>query len=258
MLLAVLSLSLCLGCQPTDSTTTTASATNDAPAVAAQSATNATVDVSDFYEIITPQGRMVIRLYDETPGHRDNFAKLVAEQFFDGMTFHRVIDQFMIQGGDPNSKDDNPNNDGAGGPGYTIPAEFNPALFHKRGALAAARQPDGFNPNRESSGSQFYIVEGRPFSEEELTRAELGIKQATNDPAFTFSEEARQLYLTEGGYPPLDMQYTVFGELVEGFDVLDAISAVPVQGRGNRPVTDVPMTVRALENYTPPSAGAGN
>ncbi|MEM1095493.1 MAG: peptidylprolyl isomerase [Bacteroidota bacterium] len=251
MLLAVLSLSLCLGCQPADSTTSTPAA-NDA------SATTATVSVSDFYEIITPQGRMVIRLYDETPGHRDNFAKLVAEQFFDGTTFHRVIDQFMIQGGDPNSMDDNPNNDGAGGPGYTIPAEFNPALFHKRGALSAARQSDMVNPQRESSGSQFYIVEGRPLTEEELTMQELRVKEALNDPAFTFSEEAKQVYMTQGGTPFLDMQYTVFGELVEGFDVLDAISAVPVQGRGNRPVTDVPMTVRALENYTPPSTGAGN
>ncbi|MEM6645943.1 MAG: peptidylprolyl isomerase [Bacteroidota bacterium] len=252
MLFAVLSLSLCLGCQPADTTTTT-SAPEAAPA-----ATDAPVAVSNFYEITTPQGRMVIRLYDETPGHRDNFAKLVAEEFFDGTTFHRVIDQFMIQGGDPNSKDDNLDNDGQGGPGYTIPAEFDSTLFHKRGALSAARQGDMFNPERESSGSQFYIVEGRPLTEEELTMREQQVKEALNDPTFTFSEEAKQVYMTEGGTPFLDMQYTVFGELVEGFDVLDAISAVPVQGRGSRPLTDVPMTIRALENYTPPSSEAGN
>ncbi|GAB5518618.1 MAG: peptidylprolyl isomerase [Rhodothermales bacterium] len=236
MLFAVLSLSLCLGCQPADSTSRS----------------------GNFYEITTPQGRMVVRLYDETPGHRDNFAKMVEEKFFDGTTFHRVMNEFMIQGGDPNSKDNDTTNDGAGGPGYTIPGEFSPALFHKRGALAAARQNDFVNPDRESNGSQFYIVEGRTWSEEELTMQELRVKQAINDPAFSFSDEAKQAYLSEGGTPFLDMQYTVFGELVEGFDVLDQITTVTVQPGNNRPLEDVPMTVRALDNYTPPTAATAN
>ena len=209
-------------------------------------------DVTNFYEISTPQGRMVIRLYDETPNHRDNFRKLVEQGVLDSTLFHRVIQNFMIQGGDPNSKDDDPSNDGMGDPGYTIPAEFNPALFHKKGALAAARQPDQVNPDRSSNGSQFYIVHGRLWAAEELDDFERQSKK--NDPNFSFSAEARTIYTSLGGAAFLDGQYTVFGELAEGFDVLDAIASSPTTGSygrpPSRPLEDVRMTVRPLFDYS--------
>ena len=202
---------------------------------------------------------MVIRLYDETPAHRDNFKKLVAEGFYDGATFHRIIAGFMIQGGDPNSKDDDPYNDGQGGPGYTIPAEFNPNLYHKRGALAAARQGDQVNPERRSSGSQFYVVHGgNTIDEAMLAQIEERVREATNNPDFRFSDEARADYLAHGGAPFLDMQYTVFGEVVEGFDVLDRIATTPTArssgqrvhpALGDQPLERVEMTVRPLEAY---------
>ncbi len=214
---------------------------------------------TNFYEIDTRFGRMVIRLYDETPAHRDNFKKLVAEGFYDGATFHRIIAGFMIQGGDPNSKDDDPYNDGQGGPGYTIPAEFNPNLYHKRGALAAARQGDQVNPERRSSGSQFYVVHGgNTIDEAMLAQIEERVREATNNPDFRFSDEARADYLAHGGAPFLDMQYTVFGEVVEGFDVLDRIATTPTArssgqrvhpALGDQPLERVEMTVRPLEAY---------
>ena len=212
---------------------------------------------TNFYEITTPMGRMIVRLYDETPGHRDNFKKLVAEGFYDGTTFHRVISRFMIQGGDPNSRDEDPMNDGNGGPGYTIPAEVRPGLFHKRGALATARTPDNANPNRESSGSQFYIVHGTIYTQDVLLQIENHLRQAIPDSLFAFSGEAMETYTTAGGSPILDGMYTVFGELVEGFEVLDNITRVvtpkdlgqtnsPV---ANRPMMPVTMQIRALADY---------
>ncbi len=214
---------------------------------------------TNFYEIDTRFGRMVIRLYDETPAHRDNFKKLVAEGFYDGTTFHRVIAGFMIQGGDPNSKDDDPYNDGQGGPGYTIPAEFNPKRYHKRGALAAARQGDPVNPERRSSGSQFYLVHGgNPIDEAMLAQIEQQVRAASHIPDFRFSDEARADYLAHGGAPFLDLQYTVFGEVVDGFDVLDRIATTPTaksSGRrvhpalADQPLERVEMTVRPLETY---------
>ncbi len=222
-------------------------------------ASNATTVLpeTNYYEISTPLGRMVIRLYDETPGHRDNFKKLAAEQFYDSTLFHRVISGFMIQGGDPNSRDDDPANDGVGGPGYTVPAEILPGAFHKRGVLSAARQPDQINPERQSSGSQFYIVHGTIYPDDYLSQMEEGLKQQIPDPAFAFSEEARRAYTTEGGAPNLDGMYTVFGELVEGFDVLDDITRVATPSRlgqrlrqgGDRPVVPVWMVVRPLPEY---------
>ena len=209
--------------------------------------------MTNFYEITTPQGRMVVRLYDETPGHRDNFRKLVAEGVLENTLFHRVMNQFMIQGGDPNSKDEDPYNDGVGGPGYTIPAELDSKLFHKRGALAAARQPDQVNPERESSGSQFYIVHGRVLTEEDLVQIEQQSRQ--RDPNFTIPTEQRAVYTSLGGAPHLDGAYTIFGELVEGLDVLNAIATTQTTGQygqpANRPLADVPMTVRPLFNYAP-------
>ncbi|GIV60814.1 MAG: hypothetical protein KatS3mg043_1903 [Rhodothermaceae bacterium] len=220
---------------------------------------------TNYYEIATRYGRMVVRLYDETPLHRDNFKKLVARGFYDGTTFHRVIAGFMIQGGDPNSKDDDPYNDGQGGPGYTLPAEFHPRFYHKRGALATARQGDHVNPERRSSGSQFYIVHGtNPIDETMLAQMEAQIRTATNNPDFRFSDAARTAYLRDGGAPFLDMQYTVFGEVVEGFDVLDRIATTPTpksQGRpahpalGDQPLERVEMTVRPLPDYPPKPAG---
>lgn len=215
---------------------------------------------TNYYEIATPQGRMVIRLYDETPLHRDNFKRLAARGFYDGTTFHRIIEGFMIQGGDPNTKDADPSNDGEGDPGYTIPAEFVPARYHKRGALSAARTADQVNPERRSSGSQFYIVQGRPVDSMQLGFMQQQIRAATRDTSFAFTDEMRQVYQTQGGTPFLDRQYTVFGELVEGFDVLDALAATPTPRKtgqamdpmtADRPLTPVPMTVRPLPDYAP-------
>ena len=212
---------------------------------------------TNFFEISTPMGRMVIRLYDETPAHRDNFRQLVDAGFYNGTTFHRIISKFMIQGGDPNSKDDDPMNDGNGGPDYTLPPEIHPGLFHKRGALATARTPDQMNPQRESSGSQFYIVHGTIFSEEILMQHQDRLRQIIPDPEFTFSPEAVEAYTTIGGAPNLDGMYTVFGELVEGFDVLDNITRVVTAkdlgqnnpAIANRPVLPVTMEVRPLPDY---------
>jgi cyclophilin family peptidyl-prolyl cis-trans isomerase len=180
---------------------------------------------SDYYEIETPLGLLIARMYDGTPLHRANFEKLVSEAFYDSTTFHRVISGFMIQGGDPNSKDDDLANDGQGSPGYTVPAEFNPAYIHKRGAISGARLGDAVNPTKASSGSQFFIVHGGfGFSDEQLDQVEIQKRMATVNPAWEFSTAAREAYTTVGGAPHLDGEYTVFGEIVEGFDVLDAIA----------------------------------
>ena len=200
---------------------------------------------ASMYEIVTPAGNMTVRLFNETPAHRDNFKKLVEEGFYDGTTFHRVMANFIIQGGDPNSRDNDPKNDGMGGPGYNTNAEFSPALYHKKGALAAARQPDQVNPQRRSSGSQFYIVVGRPYNEQELAEVERYIGIQIRNPNFAFSNEARNAYTSVGGAPTLDMQYTVFGELVDGFDVLDRISSVATD-TGDRPKDNIPMSIRAI------------
>jgi len=233
------------------------------PAADAQNADAAASDSTDlpetdYYAIDTPEGRMVVRLLDATPQHRDNFKKLVAEGVYDSTLFHRIIEGFMIQGGDPNSKDDDPRNDGQGGPGYTLPAEIQPDLIHRRGALAAARQGDAQNPERRSSGSQFYIVQGRPVSDAELDEMEQALRQRIPDSSFTYADSVRALYTTEGGAPFLDRQYTVFGQLVEGYAVLDSLAATTTPrktGRvgdprlADRPLDDVPMTVTPLPGY---------
>jgi len=215
--------------------------------------------MSNYFAIDTDQGRMVVKIYDETPGHRDNFSKLADEEFFNGTTFHRVIRGFMIQGGDPNSKDDDPYNDGMGDPGYTLEAEIKPELINRRGALVSARQPDQVNPERRSSGSQFYVVQGgQPLSEDMLDQSEQQISQALGS-SFSYTDAQRNTYTTVGGAPWLDMQYTVFGELVEGFDVLDAIASAPTPGttgQGDPRLRDMPlekieMTVTRLTDYTP-------
>jgi peptidyl-prolyl cis-trans isomerase A (cyclophilin A) len=160
----------------------------------------------DVVTIHTEFGDIVLLLYNETPKHKQNFLELAKSGYYDGTTFHRIMDGFMIQGGDPNSKDEDVTNDGTGGPGFTIEAEFNPNLSHVKGALAAARQPDNVNPEKASSGSQFYIVE--------------------NDDGAHF----------------LDGDYTVFGQTISGLDVVEKIAVQPKDAR-NRPLTDIKMTV---------------
>jgi cyclophilin family peptidyl-prolyl cis-trans isomerase len=239
----------------------------------------------------TDLGDIKIKLYNETPLHRDNFLKLAGNGYFDGVLFHRAINHFMIQGGDPQSKNAPVGIQlGNGGPDYTIPAEFVPELFHKKGALAAARQGDQTNPRKESSGSQFYIVQGKIWRQGELDSVEIKMnnsirqsifktvfapageelnryKQEKNQPAFNkkvselqvvadslyslaprfrFSENQRNAYTTVGGYPFLDGSYTVFGEVLEGFDVLDKIAAVKTD-QFDRPVQNIKMTVKVLE-----------
>lgn len=188
-------------------------------------------------KISTSYGDMIVKLYDETPLHRDNFLKLTKEKFFDSLLFHRVIKGFMIQGGDPLSKNASPTQMlGSGDNGYTIPAEFNPKLIHKKGALAAARTE---NPEKKSSGCQFYIVQGKPMSD-----AEIDAMQRRSGLAYT--EAQRNAYKTVGGTAFLDMNYTVFGEVISGLDVIDKIAAVQTQP-GDRPVQDVRMTVTLVK-----------
>ncbi|MEI7983648.1 MAG: peptidylprolyl isomerase [Bacteroidota bacterium] len=185
------------------------------------------------FVIHTDLGDMKGMLYNETPKHRDNFVKLAKSGFFDGLLFHRVINGFMIQGGDPESKNAKPGQRlGSGGPGYTVPAEFNTQFIHKKGALSAARQADQVNPTKASSGSQFYVVQGKKMS-----AAQLGSN---------YTEEQKKIYETIGGTPFLDGQYTVFGEITEGLDVIDKIAAVQ-KDANDRPVTDIKMTVKIIE-----------
>jgi peptidylprolyl isomerase len=238
--------------------------------------------------INTTKGKIVVELYNQTPKTRDNFIKLVQKGFYDSTLFHRVIQTFMIQGGDPQSKHAK---EGAmlgnGDAGYTVPAEFVPGLFHKKGALATAREGDDVNPTKSSSGCQFYIVQGKVFSNAELDTYEQRMNQGQKQKIFTdiiaqpkyaamkqkfiqyqndnnidslralslkfqplidsaysktehfkFTPEQRKAYTTVGGAPHLDGNYTVFGEVVEGLDIVDQIAAVPVNGN-SRPLSDV-------------------
>ena len=190
-------------------------------------------------KIETSFGDMTLKLYNQTPGHRDNFIKLAEDGFYNGTLFHRVMSEFMIQGGDPDSKGAPASALlGQGGPGYTLPAEFKPNLYHKKGALAAARMSDNMNPRRESSGSQFYIVQGKVWSEDELTQM--------RTQGMSFTPDSWKDYTTIGGTPFLDRQYTVFGEVVEGLDVIDKIAAVQTN-QADRPLEDIEMTVTVLD-----------
>ncbi|WP_422007369.1 peptidylprolyl isomerase [Roseivirga pacifica] len=238
--------------------------------------------------IKTNLGEMKAILHDETPKHKENFVKLANEGFFDSLLFHRVIPGFMIQGGDPNSKNAQPGDRlGNGGPGYTVPAEFNDKYYHKKGALSAARQSDAVNPERESSGSQFYIVQGQvipaqslegenpmmnaaqsllqnqpqhPLSIEFYTAFQAGgdaayiakvkekkdeLAEATGLKMIT-PKERIEVYSTIGGSPWLDEQYTVFGQVISGLDVVDAIAAVQTNS-ADRPSQDVRMFVTVEE-----------
>ena len=246
--------------------------------------------------IKTSYGDMVAILYDETPKHKANFLKLVNAKYYDSLLFHRVISEFMIQGGDPNSKKAVAGQPlGDGGPGYTVDNEINPKFFHERGVLSAARLGDGVNPTKASSGSQFYIVQGKKYSMEELDQhAEnirnakksqllrecimmpkyqplllqiqerqqaqdgawlnsffdksdtLIVKEKPDYKPFAFTPEQKTAYTTVGGTPFLDGDYTVFGKVIKGLDVIDKIAAVQ-KGPQDRPMEDVRMTVTVQE-----------
>jgi peptidyl-prolyl cis-trans isomerase B (cyclophilin B) len=180
------------------------------------------------YTIETNLGNIQVKLYENTPLHKENFEKLIAEQFYDSVLFHRIIAGFMIQTGDGKTKPVP-----ADEPGYTIPAEFVPEYFHKKGALAAARMGDPVNPEKRSSPTQFYIVQGRTFTDEELDQIETQYK-------VSLSEFQRGIYKMIGGTPFLDQNYTVFGEVVKGLDVVDAIAALPT---GPRDVPSVDIRI---------------
>lgn len=196
-------------------------------------------------EIRTELGAMVVALYNETPIHRDNFLKLVNEGAYDSLLFHRVIKGFMLQGGDPESRYAELGTPlGTGDPGYTLPAEIVPGLVHERGSLAAARQGDLVNPERRSSGMQFYIVDGRTYEAADLDR--FAERAARNGDTLKYTAENKAAYAREGGTPHLDGAYTVFGKVVAGHEVIDAIAAVPCDA-SDRPMKDLRMTMRILE-----------
>jgi cyclophilin family peptidyl-prolyl cis-trans isomerase len=187
--------------------------------------------------IETAYGEILLELSNRTPLHRDNFIKLVKEGYYDGLLFHRVMDKFMIQGGDPDSRDAEPGQQlGMGGPGYRVPAEFDPELVHLQGALAAARDN---NPEKASSGSQFYIVEGQPVNEGMLNQVE-------TMRGFRYTPVQRAKYRELGGTPQLDREYTVFGYVLEGQEVVDQITSLGTDPYA-RPVEDVAMTIRLVE-----------
>lgn len=242
--------------------------------------------------IKTDYGDIKVKLYEKTPEHKKNFLKLVGEDFYNGLLFHRVIQNFMIQGGDPDSKNAEPGKRlGGGSLDYTLPAEFVPEYYHKRGALAAARRGGPSNPEKRSSASQFYIVQGKVFTSGQLDtletmknsriRNEMVAKQVesirpeleefkknndrvgfnirvaeireevdslmeANGTKFEFTDEQREIYTTIGGYPSLDGDYTVFGEVVEGMEAVDKIAALETD-ENNRPVEDVKMEVELVK-----------
>lgn len=197
-------------------------------------------ETEQLIKIETSKGDMIIKLYNETPAHRDNMIKLINEGFYKDQLFHRVIKEFMIQGGDPNSRGaEKGQRLGLGSPGYKVPAEFNPDLIHKKGALAAARQGDSVNPEQASNGSQFYLVQGRVFTPEELNLlSQRGVA--------TISEKSAEIYTSLGGTPHLDGAYTVFGEVIEGLEIIDTIASQPTDAN-NRPLEDVIYSISIIK-----------
>lgn len=195
---------------------------------------------NQYVKISTSKGEVIIKLYNETPLHRDNFLKLAKNGTYNGTLFHRVIKAFMIQGGDPDSKNAKPDSLlGNGDLGYTIPSEFRDSLFHKKGVLAAAREGDDVNPLKASSSCQFYIVQGKVWTDSTLNAVE------TKRMKFKIPEWQRQVYKTIGGTPHLDRNYTVYGEVIKGLEMVDAI-AEELTDKNNRPKNDIKMTVSVL------------
>jgi len=190
--------------------------------------------------ITTGYGTIVLKLYNKTPLHRDNFVKLVKQHFFDSLLFHRVIKDFMIQGGDPESKHAKDGQIlGEGSLKYTLPPEFDTSLFHKKVALAAARESDADNPQKRSSATQFYIVEGKTFTDDQMNRMEEKLK-------IKIPENHRVIYRTIGGTPFLDMNYTVFGEVISGLDLIKKIADVPTD-ENNRPLKNIRMKITLVK-----------
>ena len=244
--------------------------------------------------ISTAYGNMKVKLFNETPLHRDNFIRLVKQGFYDSLLFHRVINQFVIQGGDPDSKyADDTASIGYGEVDYWIPAEFNRKIYHKKGMLGTARAGDDVTPDKESSGSQFYIVMGKTFDSAALRKEEIRVNRyivqkinnnvafggkskelrkyymsLTDDslkyvsrqlrdpisieryektPHFTFTPEQQKIYATLGGIPQLDMNFTIFGEVVEGLEVIDKIAAVKTDNK-DKPKENVRMKISIIKN----------
>ncbi|HSH52299.1 MAG TPA: peptidylprolyl isomerase, partial [Bacteroidales bacterium] len=244
-------------------------------------------DQPELYKIETEYGDMIFKLYNQTPLHKKNFKKLIDQDYFNGLLFHRVINGFMIQGGDPDSRNSESGRLlGSGGPGYTIPAEFVDTIFHKKGVIAAAREGDDVNPEMRSAGSQFYIIQGKIFSDEDIKKVEnrinasrlnkmvtqyikeaeekayktggtidyqVIVRQAREKAKKKFKKEGmyripdykRKVYQTIGGTPHLDGAYTIFGEVVEGIDVIDKIAAVETDDN-DRPIKNIRMTIKKL------------
>lgn len=195
--------------------------------------------------MVTTKGKMILRLSDQTPLHRDNFIRLIKSKYYEKISFHRVIEGFMIQAGDEKTK---PRLDSTKIlKEYTIPAEFNPSLFHKRGVLAAARMGDDVNPSRASSGVQFYIVQGKTFTDKGLDSVEIHRLEGIKLP-----KAHRDYYKKYGGTPQLDQHYTVFGELVTGYDVLDAIASTETtgKGKGDKPLENISIQKTRLIKRT--------
>lgn len=193
-----------------------------------------------YVRIKTAKGECIIMLYNQTPKHRDNFLKLAKEGFYNNTLFHRVMKEFMIQGGDPDSKSAKAEQAlGSGDLGYRIDAEFRDSLFHKKGGLAAARDN---NPEKSSSASQFYLVQGKKFTDSELDQTRMNRMNGRPIP-----NSQREVYKTTGGTPHLDGNYTVYGEVVQGIEMIDAIASLSTNAM-NRPLENISMEVSVLKN----------
>jgi len=218
-------------------------ARTNAPVTTANEILNQPVSKERLVEISTDYGVMVAKLYDSTPLHRDNFIKLVEQKFYDSLLFHRIINQFMIQGGDPLSKDSASGVPVGGGaaPGDRIPAEFKSYFFHKKGALAAARDD---NPQRASSNSQFYIVQGKIIPPQDLDKI-YNTRVKPSNPSFNYTKAQKETYNRIGGTPFLDQNYTVFGEVISGLEVIDKIAGLP-KDESDKPLQNVRMKIKML------------
>ncbi len=241
---------------------------------------------NQFVKISTEKGDIIIKLYNETPKHRDNIVKLANEKYYDGQIFHRIINNFVVQGGDPDTKNAKPDSlYGNGGPNYLIDAEFVDTLIHKRGAVGMAREGDDVNPEKKSAGSQFYLVKGKLYTNEQLNELEnkLALRKKSalykkifseklanlkdqkkidtisisldmsitfdsiweKQPKFKFTDQQRRVYTTIGGIPHLDGNYTVFGEVIQGMDIVENFSAVETD-KNDRPLKDIKFSISVI------------